>query len=217
MNWFLTVARVTFIHLNIASKWSFCMVLNEQTIYIYIKKNAIDCLVWESSWMPTVPRMLWGPTTWHNQVKIDQCLCQSACKYLHSVLLNMASEERRPLKILIAVIFVHYLQPKLLSPCYLRPGTKYRRNKTTKDSSVNSMFQVYNWQVKLASYIVKLNKLMVSSASRQTVFECVSVMIAYCFFVCFFCVFWSKQMGHLTMTALCKTLAQQRFVSWLNE
>lgn len=151
----------------------------------------------------------------HNmtQPSQDQCLCQSACKYLHSVLLNMASEERRPLKILIAVIFVHYLQPKLLSPCYLRPGTKYCRNKTTKDSSVNSMFQVYNWQVKLASYIVKLNKLMVSSASRQTVFECVSVMIAYCFFVCFFCVFWSKQMGHLTMTALCKTLAQRRFVS----
>lgn len=102
------------------------------------------------------------------------------------------------------------------TPFPLLPTTRYKisyRNKTTKDSSVNSMFQVYNWQVKLASYIVKLNKLMVSSASRQTVFECVSVMIAYCFFVCFFCVFWSKQMGHLTMTALCKTLAQRRFVS----
>lgn len=61
------------------SVWLF---VNGQTIFF--KKNPVDCLVWESSQFPECSCLLTEDPQSETPSQ-DQCLCQRACKHLHTV------------------------------------------------------------------------------------------------------------------------------------
>lgn len=86
--------------------------------FLFFFKNPVDCLVWESSRTPKVPRMLWGrPKKNDTWVKISACVdmhVQSVNTQICSTRLrrkNVLEMEKKKKKILFAFIFVHFCPP----------------------------------------------------------------------------------------------------------
>lgn len=144
--------------------------------------------------------------------------------YIQLVLLNVALE---PLKswggsflliILFAFIFVHF--KCTLFRLSLPLGTiKSKKNfKRFKWYIWGNLWEVW-WAIGKSNWPQQTNHWQTCSVlavMASSLWMCVCFHDHIMVFP-FFPVFWSKQIGHLTMTSLCKTLGQRGNVSWQNE
>ena len=211
------------------------MVIQPFFLSFFFLKDPVDCLVWESSQFPECSCLLTEDPR-SEPPSQDQCLCQRACKHLHTVHPTSSAQRgfgnpsnaeeevyslKKKKKILFAFICVHFKCTPAPLPLPLPPGT-IKSQKTLEKNQVVQLGDL--WRIfgkfKLASTKQPaISKHAVSSLSRRASFECASVfMITNCLFFCsFFPVFWLEQIGHLTMTSLCMTMGQRGNVSWQNE
>lgn len=150
----------------------------------FLKKNPVDCLVWESSHFPECSCLLT-----EDAPSQDQCLCQRACEHLlfiqafcSSWLWNPSTRGRFLLTILFAVIFVHF-ECTLTPPCPPIPTSRY--NGIQKISVVHyGPLREIRW-VTGKSNTAQAKEPATTAPPRHSerAFECASVfMITYWFF-----------------------------------
>ena len=212
------------------------MVIQPFFLSFFFLKDPVDCLVWESSQFPECSCLLTEDPR-SEPPSQDQCLCQRACKHLHTVHPTSSAQRgfgnpsnaeeevyslKKKKKKYCLHLFVYILsvpQPPSPSP-YLQVQLNLRKH--------FKRIKWYNWEI-FGGSLANLNWPLQSSqplanmqcprchGERLLNVRLFSWSQTVCFFVPFFPVFWLEQIGHLTMTSLCMTMGQRGNVSWQNE